>query len=409
MPTVLVTTLVLALGISFFCSLLEACLLSLSNADLARMEARNPRLGRIWRGLRGNLQRPLAVILILNTLAHTIGAALSGAEFESLYGKRWLFTFSLVLSFLMIQWTEILPKSLGARYNRPIAIVAGLPLEFAARGLAPVVALIRFLNRPFERPGGEPISTIDEIQALARHAANAREIEASQGRIISGATTLSSRPVRDFMIPLEEISCLSAFMSLNEALIKAHLDAHTRYPLSEGNDPDRLLGYVNFKEIVAALRTNPDNATLRGISRPLIEVGPDELASAVLRRLVEQHQHIAAVKDPSGRTLGLLTLEDIIEEPLGDMLGEFDRLPTMLHPLGSERVMAGGGCRMSDVLRKLGLPAGDSDQTLSEWTLGRLKGTPQLGQSLRVDGLLVTLRRIRRHKVFEAVVEKTKS
>lgn len=406
MPVMLATILLVALGISFFCSLLEACLLSLSNADVALLQARRPRIGAIWRRFRESLQRPLSVILILNTFAHTIGAAMSGAEFERLYGERWLFVFSLALSFAMIQWTEILPKSLGARYNRSIAILAGVPLDLATRLLSPVVGLIRLLNRPFEGKGGEGTTALQEIQALASHAAASREIEPSQGRIISDATQLSTRSVREFMIPREEISCLSASMNLNEALIKAHLDAHTRYPLSEGNDVDRLLGYINFKEIVAALRTNPDNASLRGICRPLIEVGPDERVSSVLRRLIEQHQHIAAVKDASGRTLGLLTLEDILEEPLGEFLGEFDRPPAMLHPLGENRIMAGGGCRMDAVTRRLGLASADWEETLSEWTLRRIEGPPQPGQSVQGNGFRVTLRRVRRRKVFEAVVEK---
>jgi putative hemolysin len=408
MPVILATILLVALSISFLCSLLEACLLSLSNADVALLQSQRPRIGAIWRRFRESLQRPLSVILILNTFAHTIGAAMSGAEFERLYGERWLFVFSLALSFAMIQWTEILPKSLGARYNRSIAVLAGVPLDLATRLFTPVVAFIRLLNRPFEGKGGGRTTALQEIQALASHASASREIEPSQGRIISDATQLSTRSVREFMIPREEISCLSASMNLNEALVKAHLDAHTRYPLSEGNDVDRLLGYINFKEIVAALRTNPDNASLRGICRPLIEVGPDERVSSVLRRLIEQHQHIAAVKDASsGRTLGLLTLEDILEEPLGEFLGEFDRPPAMLHPLGEGRIMAGGGCRMDAVTRRLGLASADGEETLSEWILPRLQGPPQPGLSVQGAGFRVTLRRVRRRKVFEAVVEKT--
>lgn len=406
MPLMLVTTLAVALAVSFLCSLLEACLLSLSNADLSVLEGKSPRAGAVWRRFRENLQRPLAVILILNTLAHTIGAALSGAEFERLYGDRWLFVFSIALSLAMIQWTEILPKSLGARYNRPIARATALPMELATRLLTPVVALIRFLNRPFEGRGGQGLTTVQEIQALARHAADAREIGHAQGRIIAGASGLSERRIRDLMIPRDEISFLSASMSLNDALIKAHQDAHTRYPLCDGDDPDRLVGYVNFKEIVAALRTNPENASLRGICRPLITLGPDDRAAEVLRRLVDEHQHIAAVKDGQGRVLGLLTLEDILEEPLGDVLGEFDRPPILLHALSDNLLMAGGGCPMERVAARLGLRLEDAKGTLSEWILRRLQGSPLAGATVSAEGLKATIRRVRRRKVFEAVVER---
>lgn len=401
----LVLAVVLAtLAISFFCSLLEACLLSLSSADLALLETRSARVGRIWRGLRENLQRPLAVILILNTFAHTLGAAVAGGTVERLYGESALLAFSLALSFVMIQWTEILPKTLGDRHNLLVARAAALPLRAAVWFMAPVIALVRLLNRPFERGRDRSPGVRDEIQALARHAAESLQIERAQGRLIAGAARLSERRVRDLMIPREEMSCIPADLPLEDALARALADAHTRYPLCEDGDVDRLAGYVNFKEMVAASRGNA--ASLRDLRRPLLDVPPDAPAASALRRFVEHHLHIAAVRDASGRTLGLLTLEDIVEEPLGEISGEYDRLPTMLVERSDGRLLAGGGCRLKDVAERLGVPLADGRQPLAEWIAARLGRPPEPGASGAAEGLRFTVRRMRRRRVFEAVVEK---
>ena len=125
--TILLIVMGVALSISFMCSIMEACVLSVGNADIAVIEQKRPAVGRIWRSFKENLQKPLAVILILNTFANTFGAVLGGAYFEMLYGEKWLIAFSLCVSFVMIQWTEILPKTLGAQFNRHIAPFIALP------------------------------------------------------------------------------------------------------------------------------------------------------------------------------------------------------------------------------------------------------------------------------------------
>ena len=171
-----------SLSISFLCSIMEACVLSVGNADLAVIEQKRPAVGRIWRSFKENLQKPLAVILILNTFAHTIGAVLGGAYFEMLYGEKWLLAFSVVISFIMIQWTEILPKTLGARFNRRLAPLMATPLQVLIKLLTPVIKLVLLLNRPFERlkEQGAKNSPEEEINAIARSAFLARKIGAEQ-------------------------------------------------------------------------------------------------------------------------------------------------------------------------------------------------------------------------------------
>jgi CBS domain containing-hemolysin-like protein len=121
--------LAIALSVSFFCSLLEACVLSLSKSEVAALGQDNPRLGTILSELKGHIHAPLAGILILNTSAHTIGTSLAAGRFAVLYGERGVFVSSLLITFVMVQWPEVLPKTLGSRHRRGLAVLFGAALH----------------------------------------------------------------------------------------------------------------------------------------------------------------------------------------------------------------------------------------------------------------------------------------
>ncbi len=184
----LILTISISLLISFFCSLMEACLLSLSNSNIAEISQKSPKTASIWRRFKSNIQKPIAVILIVNTLAHTIGASVSGAKFDDLFGHEWLWVFSLVYSLIMIQYTEILPKTLGVRFNIILAKVSALPLFILVRVFRPLTTLIEILNSPFERKKQKSPNTIaDEIMLLSGSAELDNSISHEQASVIAKA------------------------------------------------------------------------------------------------------------------------------------------------------------------------------------------------------------------------------
>lgn len=400
--------LAVALGVSFICSLAEATLLSLTPSQVAQIAQSRADLGGLWRRFKAEIQGPIATILLLNTTAHTIGAAVAGAQFHKLFGQEWLWCFSLVFTYAMLQFTEVLPKTLGVRFNRELAVVIGRPLHVIAWMLRPVLGLIHWVNRPFEAasaPGRVP-ATIEEITVLAGLARLANQIGPQQERIIVTATRLADLRARDVMLPTEQIAFLSTSQTLADALLTAHIDAHTRYPVCEQGDPDRVVGYVNFKELVYYMRTNPNDWRLQGVIRPIHFVSPEESAADLLRTFVSQHIHIAIVRDSSGKTLGLVTLEDLIEELVGELEDEFDRLPRMFHPLSGGTWMIGGGLPVKELAARLDVALGDAQGTVSAWLTRRLGRNPRVGDEYVEAGVKFAVRRVRRGQVFEAVASR---
>lgn len=394
-----------ALSVSAMCSLMEASLLSLTPSQLARISARRPGVGAVWQRFKENIERPIAAILVLNTAAHTIGASVAGAEFDALFGDEWILVFSLIFTYLMLQFTEILPKTLGVKYNEVVVVWITRPLSVLIRVFRPILAAIHWVNRPFEgkRHTGKPGAGVEEIIALAGLARLAKQITSHQERIIRGATRLSRLRVREVMIPVEHVSFLSSSMDLAEALVVAHFEAHTRFPVCEDNDRDRVVGYVNFKELIYFMRTNPNDTHLAGVIRPLHHAAPEDSAADLLRLFVEQHIHIAVVRDAEERTLGIVALEDLVEELVGEIEDEFDRLPRLLHALSGGTWIVGGGVKLAEVNARLGTALDPPQETLSAWLTRRLADSAKPGDVVREQGVALTVRRVRRGRVFEVI------
>ena len=309
---ILIVAVTVSLGISFFCSLMEACVLSISTSNIAEISRTSPKTGAIWRQFKANIQKPIAVILIINTLAHTIGAAISGAQFDELYGPKLIWLFSLAYSLFMIQYTEILPKTLGVRFNTIIARSVTIPMRIAMKLFGPFIALIEFANRPFEGSTGKATSSvIDEITLLASSAVTDKSLSQEQASLITKSVQMSSRSVRDIMVPANQVIYLDASMSLNDAFLASHIHRHTRYPLRSSEDNGRIIGYVNFKDLVTALHIAPEDPTLTGICRPVHFIAEDMPLNILLKSMIREYQHIAMVNDEHGNHTGLITLEDV--------------------------------------------------------------------------------------------------
>lgn len=324
---VLIVAVSLSLFISFFCSLMEACLLSLSNSNIAEVSQKTPRVASIWRRFKSNIQKPIAVILIVNTLAHTIGASVSGAKFDDIFGSKWLWIFSLAYSLVMIQYTEILPKTLGVRFNVFLAKASAFPLYLLVRVFRPFTALIELANSPFERKAQKTSTIADEIMLLSSSTELDNSISREQASVIAKAIQMARQKVGDIMIPKDDVVVLRHDMSLNDAFLVAHVHKHTRYPLVDSDRWEKFFGYVNFKDIVTALHVAPDNPTLNGISRPIISVSMTMPLNVALSKMMREYLHIAVVTDMKSKAIGILTLEDLIESLVGDIEDEFDRPP----------------------------------------------------------------------------------
>jgi putative hemolysin len=192
---------------------------------------------------------------------------------------------------------------------------------------------------------------------------------------------------------------------------------HTRFPVAQRpGDPQSLLGYVNFKDLVALMRlSRPHEASLRAVLRPLPSLGADLKLTVCLERLIREHTHIALLRDAGGKVVGMITLEDLLEELVGEIQDEYDRLPVHAMQAGWAWV-AGGGISLGRLKELTGIdlsadpppqPPEGGVKTLSDWIIAHFGGRFRSGDILVRPGLRVVVRKIRRQKIFEAQIGRT--
>ena len=391
-----------ALVISHICSLMEAALLSISPSQLAELRQKHPASGDLAAALKREIDRPLAVILILNTAAHTIGAAVAGASFAELGYGKFMGGFSLVFTLVMVQYTELLPKTLGVRYNTSIMRVAVRPLHIASIILAPLIKLTKLINRPFEGRAPARPTPAEEISALAAMARSSQVISSRQERIIRMVPSLSEKTADQVMIALEDVSFLDADMSLDDAINATGNDFHTRYPLCIEGDRSRVPGYVNIKEIILAVQHGKGNMKVSDIMRPIAFVDSDDTASKLLEMFAAQHCHMTIVRDVvSGKTCGLVTLEDIVEELIGDLDDEFDPLPRTFYQPGENLWVVGGGIPLTQLARDTQLDLPKRAESVSAWFGRELGKQVKVGDTLTWKNAVFFVRKIRRSQAWE--------
>lgn len=246
--------------------------------------------------------------------------------------------------------------------------------------------------------------TLENLRSLAAYARLSQEIGPYQEKIIKEASRLAHKNAGEIMIPAGEIIYFDDGKSMEDLIVRAHLDPHTRFPMCINNDINQILGYINFKELLFLAKSNPTNPNITGIIRPVRFIPPNMPLSKLLRTFIEEHIHIAIVQSEANETLGLVTLEDIIEEFLGDIEDEFDRLPKMFHPLSGGVTMVGGGVLWWDLAKRLEKPLEPFDGTLSEWLMKRAKKSLKPNDTIAYADLDFIIRRIRRGKVFEVTI-----
>ncbi|MEM6313612.1 MAG: hemolysin family protein [Planctomycetota bacterium] len=430
-----------SLGISAICSLLEAALLSLTPGQVGELKRKRPVIGEIWETFKSNVEKPISVILICNTAAHTIGATVAGAEFErlmELYGYQggWtVFAFGAVFTVLMLQFTEILPKTMGVKYNTVVATISGRPMRFLVWAMGPVLAAIRFVNKPFEGGGdahGTTV-TVDEIATLAAIAKGGAVINDQQERMIRTAGKLGDIRVRQIMTHRKEVR----FLRVNDdfaTILGTLRDApYTRLPIVDGS-LDTVLGVVHLRDVFNVLalvpgrmhlRPNPDKpgelmaipsdkpggemhaigtgaVDLKAIMRPMPFVPDTQPIDALLTQFQSGDSHMAAVVNEYGAVEGIVTLEDVLEEVVGDIEDEFDdgeHVAELEHRDGAWHCT--GDVALRDVAEALGIDEETFNDagvvTLGGWLTQELTRWPKVGDTVPIHGWTARVAKIERN------------
>ena len=328
--TLLIFYLLLALAVSFFCSIAEAVLLSVRPAYIAALERKDSKGAQTLKRLRDNLDRPLAAILTANTIAHTVGAAGIGAQAMIVFGSGSVGITSAILTLLILVFSEIIPKTLGATYWQPLAPMFAFLISGLTRTLLPLVWLSEKLTRLISHAGASAsIFSRDEMEAMAEIGAKEGLLEARELTIVTNLMRLHRLSVRDILTPRPVIFSVSEKRTVGE-FFEAHADKpFSRIPIYDG-ESDNITGYVLRSDLLIAQAKDQFDRTLSEFQRDFL-VFPGMLTASILfDRLLHEKSHIALVVDEYGTVQGIVTLEDVVETLIGlEITDELDTVEDM--------------------------------------------------------------------------------
>ena len=325
----LVFYVVLALGISFLCSILEAVVLSVTQTWVAVVKNNGTKTGALWAALKeDDAVGPLTAILTLNTISHTMGAAGVGSQVQLIYGDGALTLASILLTLAMLLLSEIIPKTIGAAYWKQLARPCGSLLRIVVWSMTVLIVPIQVLKR-FLPKGELNLVSRDDVAALADLGEERGVLNEDEEAIIHNLLRLRDILVKDVMTPRTVMKTVNGDATVLEVTESMPVLRFSRMPVL-GSDTDDVLGLVLRSRILRASSNDEHGATMNDLMQPITRIGLEQSVEEALDHFLETKQHFALVINEFGGTEGAVTLEDVFETLIGEeIVDELDEVEDM--------------------------------------------------------------------------------
>lgn len=319
----------IALLVSSYCSVAEAVLYSVPWSYIERLRASGHRSGELLYKLRKHIENPITAVLTLNTVAHTAGAAVAGAAFAEVFGAKYMAIFAALFTIAVLVISEILPKTIGVAYARPLAPIIAPQLNALVWLLKPIIIVCGALSRLFTPSKSGPHTNEDDIRAVVSLSQRSGTIKPYEETAIRNILSLDHKRVEDIMTPRTVTFSLSAGLTVREARDKGDFWHYSRIPVYDEHNED-MVGIVLRRAILEELAADRHETKLSEIMRPVQFILESVTLDKLLENLLETRMHLFVVLDEYGGVSGVVSLEDVVEEILGkEIVDETDRVEDM--------------------------------------------------------------------------------
>ncbi len=326
--TLLFVYLAIAIGVSFLCSILEAVLLSVTPSYVEQLSNERPRAGRLITKVKTRLDESLSSILILNTFAHTMGAAGVGARALEIFGEKWETLIAVLLTLAILYFSEIIPKTLGATYWRRLAVPAAFVINWLVKLVYPLVWISTRLTKLFGR-GKDNEITREEIIALASLGHKGGSLFSHENEYLSNVLSLREIRTEQILTPRSVVHMLQQDTSVTDALNHPQSKQFTRIPIY-GTGMDDITGKVIKRDLFEAERNGHGAEPIKNFAKQIKRVSEQLPVQQLLDSFIKNHLHQYLVEDEFGQTSGIVTLEDAIETLIGrEIVDETDTVADM--------------------------------------------------------------------------------
>ena len=313
--TLLILYLAIAIGVSFLCSVLEAVLLSITPSYVESVVEKKTKGGKILTSVKTHLDESISSILILNTFAHTMGAAGVGAQAASVFGARWETLIAVLLTLAILYFSEIIPKTIGATFWRQLALPSAHIIFWLIKLVYPLVWFSTLITRVFSKNKPDEISR-EEIIALASLGHKMGSLVSQENEYLANVLRLREIKTEEILTPRSVMHSLDGNMSVSSALEDEKTRQYSRLPVYK-ESKDEITGIVTNRELFISEREGKGNTLISEYSKPINRVSENLPVQQLLDLFIKKREHLFLVEDQFGQTAGIVTLEDAIETMLG--------------------------------------------------------------------------------------------
>ncbi len=318
-----------ALSLSFLCSVLEAVLLSTPVSFISMKESQGAKGASLLMRYKTNIDRPVAAILSLNTVAHTIGAAGVGSESVKVFGEAYFGIISAVLTLLILVLSEIIPKTIGASYWRELAIPSAKIIRVLVFITYPLVWISELLTRCFS-PRIQPLTVSrEEVAAMVDVGEEEGVFQAQESHIMRSFLKLEKVKAEQIMTPYVVVASVPVTTTMSAFHGNAALASFSRIPVYDERK-EFITGYVLRAAVLDKICSGKNEDELSGIARPILCFSETDSVSDIWQAMIEKKEHISVINDEYGCMRGIVTMEDVIETMLGvEIVDECDTAPDL--------------------------------------------------------------------------------
>ena len=319
-----------ALFFSFLCSILEAILLSITPSYVGAKVKENKKYAGRLQKYKENIDLPLAAILTINTFAHTIGAAGVGSQVQTIWGNEYLSIASAILTIIILIFSEIIPKTIGANYWKQLSSFATITLTIMIYSpLYPIIWLSNQITKLLSKNKDNSVLSRSEFHAMAEIGVKEGIFKEEESKILMNLMVFNKISVKNIMTPRTVVLAAKNNLLINEFFETNEKIRFSRIPVYE-EDIDNVTGYVLKDDIMQNIIEHKENKTLKDLSREIKVVSEQMPIIRLFYKLIEDKEHIAMVVGEYGEMVGIVTMEDIIETLLGtEIMDELDNVEDM--------------------------------------------------------------------------------
>lgn len=410
----LVAFLVVCVLVAATASGVETAMTSVNRFRVSHLVDEGRRGARTLQRLRNDPNRFLSTILVVNTVAVIFASFAVTLLTVQLMPARWgfvgQFLISLAFSVLALIFAEVTPKSLAIRSAEPIALVAARPVDLLSRVLRPVLWFITLVARAATAGRGapRPFLTEDELLAMLNVSEQQGVIEEQERDMINQIIEAGDKPVREVMVPRTDMASIDKDASLEEVVSILNETGHTRLPIRDG-DLDRIVGLVHMKDLAAfLLQRDPGQPfSLEAVQRPMTFTPQTKKVMELLHEMQEERVHMKVVVDEYGGTAGLVTLEDLLEQIVGEIRDEYDlEEEEEFRVLDEHTAQVDARYPMEDLSEDLhlGIPESDDYDSVGGYILDLLGEVPEAGATFDAGGVHWTVSQVDGNRVVRVLL-----